>query len=139
MTETGRRVLPGVSSPLGATLSGEGVNFAVYSEGAERLELCLFDSADGLTAETIPFAERTGFVWHCFVPGLRAGQLYGLRAHGPYDPEQGLRFNGAKLLIDPYARALTGSLDWDEPLFGYVPGGPDLDLKRDDRDDARGV
>jgi len=97
MTETGRRVLPGFASPLGPTLTGEGVNFAVYSEGAERLELCLFDTADGVTTEAIPFVERTGFVWHCFVPGLRAGQLYGLRAHGPYDPEQGLRFNGAKL------------------------------------------
>jgi glycogen operon protein len=115
------------------------VNFAVYSEGAERLELCLFDSPDGEAIETIPFVERTGFVWHCFVAGLGVGQLYGLRAHGPYDPEHGLRFNGAKLLIDPYARALAGRLNWNEPVFGYVAGGHDLVLTRDDRDDARGV
>jgi glycogen operon protein len=139
MTDTGRRVLPGVASPLGATIQDGGVNFAVYSEGADRLELCLFDAPDGDAVETVPFVERTGFVWHCFVAGLGAGQLYGLRAHGPYDPEAGLRFNRAKLLIDPYARALAGALDWDAPLFGYAAGGPTLDLAMDARDDARGV
>src|SRR3954470_13555172 len=120
MTETGRRVLPGVPSPLGPTLLQEGVNFAVYSEGAERLELCLFDAPDGEAVETIEFQEKTGFVWHCLVHGLGAGQLSVLRAHGPYDPQKGLRFNDAKLLIDPYARALTGKHDWDAPVYGYV-------------------
>src|SRR5215213_3163953 len=134
-TQSARRILPGQPSPLGATPSDEGVNFAVYSEGAERLELCLFATPDGEAVATVPFVERTGYVWHCFVPELRVGQLYGLRAHGPYDPEQGLRFNGAKLLIDPYARALAGAVNWDQPVFGYVAGGPDLDLTIDGRDD----
>ena len=120
-TKSGRRVLPGQPSPLGATLTDEGVNFAVYSEGAERLELCLFDTPDGEPIETIPFFEKMGYIWHSFVPGLKAGQLYGLRAHGPYEPEKGLRFNAAKLLVDPYARALAGELNWDEPAVRLRP------------------
>jgi isoamylase len=132
------RVLPGRPVPLGATPQPAGVNFAVFSEGAERIELCLFDSM-GRESSRIPLTMRTGHTWHCFVSGIGAGQLYGYRAHGPYDPARGLRFNAAKLLIDPYARALTGKLNWNAPLHGYRPDGARADFTLDQRDDAWGV
>ena len=103
------------------------------------MELCLF-AEDGRTlTRSIPIRESTGRVWHCYVPGLRPGQLYGFRVHGPYEPENGYRFNPAKLLIDPYAKALAGTVDWNQPVFGYPLGNPNEDLEKDDRDSAAGV
>ena len=131
-------VWPGKPYPQGATFDGLGVNFAVYSQGAEKVEVCLFDPADP-AKETARFAlpEVTDYVWHGYVPQLKPGALYGLRVHGPYEPERGLRFNPAKLLVDPYAKALHGRVDWEQPVFGYKLGGDDLE--RDDQDSAAGV
>ena len=104
-------MLPGNPHPLGATVLPGGVNFSIYSRGAERVELCLFDELPG--SETrVNLAGRTGHVWHGFLPGVSAGQLYGYRVHGPFDPPSGKRFNPSKLLIDPYARAIAGKVDW---------------------------
>ncbi|MGY1616828.1 glycogen debranching protein GlgX [Geodermatophilus sp. SYSU D00691] len=111
------QVWPGTAYPLGATYDGTGTNFAIFSEVAERVELCLFDE-DG-TEERIVLEEMDGFVWHAFLPGIQPGQRYGFRVHGPYDPEQGLRCNPNKLLLDPYAKAIDGQVDWDEACFGY--------------------
>jgi glycogen operon protein len=134
------KILPGKPSPLGATWDGEGVNFALYSENATEVELCLFDSEDP-SRETDRFRLRevTAHVWHGWVPGVGPGQLYGFRVGGPYEPERGMRFNPAKLLIDPYARALAGSVGWESPVFGYPLGGEEEDLARDDGDSAPGV
>jgi glycogen operon protein len=131
-------IWPGSEEPLGATPDREGVNFAVYSKSAERVDLCLFDPEDP-TREIarIPLQEKTARVWHGYVPGLAPGALYGFRAWGPYDPAKGHRFNGNKLLIDPYARALTGEVDFRQPVFGYRLGATDLDI--DDRDSAPGM
>jgi glycogen operon protein len=113
------------------------VNFALFSEHATGVDLCLFDAADASVArEQIPLRERTDLVWHGYIPDLGPGQLYGYRAHGPYEPERGFRFNPAKLLIDPYARALAGELHWSDEVFGYRVGDPAGDLSRDDRDSA---
>jgi glycogen operon protein len=134
------RVLPGRPSPLGATWDGKGVNFALYSENATEVELCLFATRDpAKETERIRLREVTAHVWHGYVPGLRPGQLYGFRVNGPYEPERGQRFNPAKLLIDPYARALAGEVDWKRPVFGYTLGAEEQDLVRDDRDSAPGV
>jgi isoamylase len=131
------QLLPGQPYPLGATWDGLGVNFALYSAHAEGVELVLFDSPDDeAPASTIPLGERTGPVWHGYIPGIRPGQLYGYRVHGPYDPEQGLRFNANKVLLDPYAKAIGRSLRWDDSLFGYEIGHPDEDLSFDPRDSA---
>lgn len=126
----------GRAAPLGATFDGDGVNFAVFSEHAQRMELCLF-SEDG-TQETARLAlpERDGDVWHGYVCGLRPGQFYGYRAHGPYEPDAGHRFNPNKLLIDPYARRLTGHPVWDDALMGYETDSKQLDLSFDTRDSA---
>ncbi|MBX5494508.1 MAG: glycogen debranching protein GlgX [Bryobacteraceae bacterium] len=132
-----RIVLPGKPFPQGATLDGLGVNFALYSEEATAVELCLFNE-DG-AEERIAFSERTGFVWHGYIPGIKAGQLYGYRVHGPFAPEKGQRFNPAKLLIDPYAKALAGQVNWEAPVFGYRLGDPDADLAMDTQDDAWGI
>ena len=105
-----RAVLPGDPFPLGATLTDAGTNFSLFSEHAERVELCLFDEHGN--EERIEVCDTTFFNWHCFVPGVGAGQRYGYRVHGPYDPERGLRFNPAKLLLDPYAKAIDGTVDW---------------------------
>jgi len=118
----GRRCLPGKPYPLGAAWDGLGVNFAIYSEHATRIELCLYDSRTKRETERIQVTEHTAFVWHCYIPGLQPGQLYGYRVNGPWDPAHGLRFNPAKLLIDPYARAISGSVDWDKPIFPYKFG-----------------
>jgi glycogen operon protein len=134
------KILPGKPSPLGATWDGEGVNFALYSENATEVELCLFDSENpSRETERIRLREVTAHVWHGWVPGLGPGQLYGFRVGGPYEPERGMRFNPAKLLIDPYARALAGSVSWESPVFGYPLGGEEEDLTRDDGDSAPGV
>jgi isoamylase len=132
-------ILPGKPYPQGATWDGIGVNFSLYSEGATGVELCLFNALQGPAARTIPIQESTGHIWHCYIPGIQPGQLYGYRVQGPYEPEKGLRFNPAKLLIDPYAKALAGSVDWNAPVFGYQFGGEDPDLALDDRDDAAAV
>jgi isoamylase len=134
----GEPVWPGRPHPLGATADGEGVNFAVYSGGAERVEICIFDDNDPRReVRRIPLGDVTGHVWHGYVPGLRPGALYGVRAWGPYEPRRGLRYNGNKLLVDPYARALTGEANFREPIFGYQPGQSDETF--DDRDSAAGV
>ena len=134
-----RIVLPGKPFPLGATWDGTGVNFAVYSENATKVELCLYDNRSRKEYERFEVKENTAFTWHCYIPGVQPGQLYGYRVHGPWEPQRGLRFNPAKLLIDPYAQAVSGRVNWDEPIFPYQFGGEDSDLVRDDRDDGDGM
>jgi glycogen operon protein len=134
------RILPGSPHPLGATWDGLGVNFAIYSCHATRVELVLFDARDpGRDLATLALPERTAFVWHGYVPGVQPGQLYGYRVHGEYAPERGLRFNPAKLVLDPYAKAVAGTIDWSAPVFPYVLNGPRADLEPDEQDDAWGV
>jgi isoamylase len=128
-------VLAGRPFPQGAFADPEGTNFSLWSEGAERVELCLFDD-DG-HEERIEVTERTAMQWHCLVEGVGPGQRYGYRVHGPYDPERGLRFNPDKLLLDPYAAAIDGTVDWHGPtLLPYVPGAEDDDRTRDEADSA---
>jgi isoamylase len=134
-----RTILPGKPYPQGATWDGSGVNFSIYSEDAKAVNLCLFEDPQSAECETIALRESTGRIWHCYIHGVRPGQYYGFRIDGAYEPENGLRFNPAKLLIDPYAKALAGNLDWNAPVFGYETGNPDEDLKRDDRDDVAAV
>jgi glycogen operon protein len=124
-------IWPGKPYPLGASFDGVGTNFALFSEVADRVELCLFDD-DG-TEERVELTEVDAYVWHCYLPAVRAGQRYGYRVHGPFDPSRGLRCNPAKLLLDPYARATAGEIDWDESLFGYRFGDPE---SRNDDDSA---
>jgi glycogen operon protein len=112
------------------------VNFAVFSRNAEKIELCLFDDEGKKEVQRILLRERTDFVWHGYLPQARPGQLYGYRAHGPYRPEQGHRFNPHKLLIDPYARSLAGSIKWSDMQFGYTIGHRKEDLSFDRRDSA---
>src|SRR5581483_6503241 len=133
-----RETWPGRPSPLGATCDRQGVNFALYSENAQGVELCLFDSPDAAHAvEVIPLSQRTRYTWHVYLPGCRPGQLYGYRVYGPFDPVGGLRFNPAKLLLDPYAKAIAGEVAWSKGSpFGYPLGNPQGDLVRDDTDDA---
>jgi isoamylase len=133
------KIWPGRPYPLGATWDGQGTNFAIFSEGASGVELCLFDAVDEPERIAIPLPETTAHVWHGYLPGVRPGQLYGYRVYGPYEPEAGLRFNPAKVLLDPYARAVASKPDWSAPLFGYPLGNPDQDLRRDDGDSARGA
>ncbi|HEY0795140.1 MAG TPA: glycogen debranching protein GlgX [Acidisarcina sp.] len=133
-----RTLLPGKPYPLGAKWDGTGVNFSLYSENATGVELCLYDEHDVECAK-ISLTECTAFVWHGYVPGISPGQRYGYRVHGPWEPHNGLRFNPAKLLVDPYAQAICGDVKWSEPIFPYVFGGDDADLNRDDRDSASGV
>jgi isoamylase len=131
------KVWPGKPYPLGATWDGSGVNFAVFSENAAGVDLCLFDIGDpNRQTARIPISERTDQVWHIYLPEARPGQLYGYRIHGPYAPEEGHRFNPAKLLLDPYAKAVAGTIRWNDALFGYTIGHPDGDLARDERDSA---
>ncbi|SHF51148.1 isoamylase [Jatrophihabitans endophyticus] len=117
------QIWPGSAYPLGATYDGSGTNFALFSEVAEKVELCLFD-ADG-TETKVQLHEVDGYVWHAFLPGVEPGQRYAYRVHGPNDPAHGLRCNPNKLLLDPYAKAIDGSIDWDESLFGYHWGDED--------------
>jgi len=126
-----REVWPGRAYPLGATYDGAGTNFAVFSEVAERVELCLFD-ADG-TETRITLPEVDGFVWHAFVPTIEPGQRYGYRVYGPYEPHAGLRCNPNKLLLDPYSKAIDGTFEWNQSLFGYTFGDPE---SRNDDDSA---
>ena len=105
-----RTLLPGIPYSLGATSSDKGTNFAIYSEGATRVDLVFFD-AGGSETDSVTLRERTAFVWHGFLPGIQPGQFYGYRVHGPWEPEKGHRFNPAKLLVDPYAKAISGKVD----------------------------
>ncbi len=127
---------PGRGFPLGASFDGEGVNFAVFSRHGTRVTVCLFDEAGKVETARIHLPEREGDIWHGHVAGLRPGQLYGLRVDGPYQPDQGHRFNVNKLLIDPYARRLTGEPVWGDALMGYKAGAPHADLTFDLRDSA---
>jgi glycogen operon protein len=129
----------GSPSQLGATWDGSGVNFALYSENAERVELCLFDPKSRREVERVDVPYRTDFVWHCYLPEARPGLLYGYRVHGPYAPEQGHRFNPHKLLLDPYARMIEGPLRWTDAHFGYRVGSRREDLSFDTRDNAKGA
>jgi isoamylase len=123
------KIWPGQSYPLGATWDGAGVNFALFSENATGAELCLFDGPDGNREVTrIRMPEQTDQVWHVSLPEVRPGQLYGDRVRGPYEPEAGHRFNAAKLLLDPYAKAIAGTIRWSDALFGYTVGHADADL-----------
>jgi isoamylase len=125
------RPWPGTPYPLGASYDGAGTNFALFSEAADQVELCLFDD-EGVETR-IALTEVDGFVWHGYLPGIVPGQRYGYRVHGPYEPHRGLRCNPAKLLIDPYARMVEGTLDWHESVFGYRMDAPD---ERSDTDSA---
>ena len=131
------KIWPGDPYPLGATWDGRGVNFALFSEFGTRVELCLFDSPTARRESVcIPLHERTDFVWHCYLPGIKPGQLYGYRVHGPYDPKSGHRFNPHKVLLDPYAKGIGRTLSWDDSLFGYQIGSPKQDHSFSDQDNA---
>jgi isoamylase len=122
--------------PLGATWDGLGVNFALFSAHAQRVEVCLFDNDGNTETERFDLPEYTDEVWHGYLPDARPGTVYGFRVHGPYDPQAGHRFNPYKLLIDPYAKQLVGTLKWDDAVFGYSIGHKDGDLSFDERDSA---
>ncbi len=130
------KAFPGNPYPLGATWDGKGVNFAIFSERASRIDLCLLGEDDRETR--IPLRERTAFVWHAYLPGIGPGQRYAYRAEGPYEPERGLRFNPNNLLLDPYAKALDARERWAAGLFGYELGSPEEDRKQNEVD-ARGA
>lgn len=135
-----REILPGRPYPLGANWDGEGVNFTLFSENAQRVELLLFESPKAKQASAhIELKERTAYVWHVYLPGIQAGQLYAYRVYGPYEPEKGQRFSPSKLLIDPYAKAIAGDIQWNNTLFGYRVGDSRKDLSRDERDSAQFV
>jgi isoamylase len=137
VTDRRLRLWPGSAYPLGATWDGEGVNFAIFSESATGVDLCLFAGSEGeAELARIAMTEWTDQVWHVYLPDVRPGQLYGYRVHGRYDPERGHRFNPAKLLLDPYAKAISGRLRWDDSLFGYTVGDSAKDLSLDPRDSA---
>ena len=114
------QISEGSPFPLGATWTGEGVNFALFSANATKVQLCLFDETGENQLECIDLPEYTDEIWHVFVKGLAPGAVYGYRAHGPYEPENGHRFNPNKLLMDPYAKAFVGELKWDPAVFGYT-------------------
>src|SRR5437870_10828258 len=139
------QVWPGTAYPLGASWDGSGTNFALFSEVATAVELCLFgpgvagQAADRGAERRVMLTEVDGFVWHCYLPEVGPGQRYGYRVHGPYEPIRGHRFNPAKLLLDPYAKAIDGTVDWehDANVLPYVPTGDgDADLEPDDEDDV---
>jgi isoamylase len=131
------RTRPGAPYPLGATWDGAGVNFALFSEHATAVELCLYDPADpGRERQRVPMPEQTNEVWHVYLPEARPGLLYGYRVHGPYEPTDGHRFNPAKLLLDPYAKAIASDVKWHDAVFGYRIGAEAEDLEPDDRDSA---
>jgi len=134
------RVWPGTPYPQGATWDGQGVNFSLFSEHAAGVELCLFDGPDDAEeSHRIEMRERTDLIWHCYLPDARPGQLYGYRVHGPYEPERGHRFNPHKLLMDPYAKAISGLIKWSDALYGYPIGDTEEDLVIDSRNSAGGM
>src|SRR6201985_3800287 len=129
--------LPGEAFPLGATWDGKGVNFALFSENATGVELQLFKHpADELESEKIQITEKTGYIWHVYVPDIGPGQLYGYRVSGPYEPENGHRFNRNKLLLDPYSKAMSGTIEWNDALFGYQVGDEKQGLSFSETDSA---
>ena len=132
-----RTLLPGKPYPLGSTAHRKGTNFALFSEGATRVDVCFYDT-DGNEIDCVTLMERTAFVWHGFINGIKPGQLYNYRVHGPWDPEHGMLFNAAKTLLDPYAKAISGEVDWKAPIFPYdlASGDPH---KIDEQDSTRGV
>jgi isoamylase len=130
---------PGRPFPLGSTWDGRGTNFALFSEHATAVDLCLFDATSAGESERFPLQDRTDQVWHAYLPGIGPGQLYGFRVSGPYRPDEGHRFNPNKLLVDPYTRAIAGGLRWSDAVYGYTPGHPDEDASFDDRDSAPDV
>jgi glycogen operon protein len=137
MIEDRPRTRPGRPYPLGATWDGAGVNFALFSEHATAVALCLYDERDpGKEVRQVRVEQRTDQVWHVYLPGVRPGTLYAFRVNGPYEPRQGHRFNPAKALLDPYAKAIAGTLQWNDAFFGYRAGDPAGDVRPDDRDSA---
>ncbi len=126
------KIYTGSPYPLGATYDGEGVNFALFSEHAEAVELCLYTSSDEEEVTKFKITEKTHQVWHIYLSGIRPGQRYGYRVYGPHDPSQGHRFNPHKLLIDPYAKAISGTVQWDDALFAYTIGDDDMSLDTTD-------
>lgn len=132
-----QHVRPGSPYPLGPTWDGDGVNFALFSENATGVELCFFDAREpSKQVGTIKIEEVTHHIWHVYVPGIKPGQLYGYRVHGPYEPENGHRFNPSKLLVDPYSKALSGIIDWNDALFAYQIGDAQEDLSFNNTDSA---
>src|SRR5579883_1190027 len=131
------RIWPGRPYPLGATWDGKGVNFALFSSHAEKVELCLFDTSGAREIDRVPLPEYTDEVWHGYLPDATPGTLYGYRVYGPYDPRRGHRFNPHKLLVDPYAKALVGTIRHSDAIFGYRLGAAREDLAFDRRDSAR--
>ena len=130
-------VCPGKPYPLGATWDGHGVNFALFSENATRVELCLFDSPEAeRESSRLRLPEQTDMVWHAYLPDVKPGQLYGYRVHGPYEPEYGQRFNPNKVLLDPYAKAIGRDVTWADEMFGYRVDSEEADLSFDERDNA---
>ncbi|WP_442589129.1 glycogen debranching protein GlgX [Pedobacter sp. AW31-3R] len=130
-------VYPGRPYPLGSTWDGKGVNFAIFADHATAVELCFFNKeSDRKEVVKLSLIERTHHVWHGYVPGIQPGQLYGYRIYGPFKPEEGCRFNPNKLLIDPYAKAISGVIDWHDALFGYELGSPEMDLGFSEEDSA---
>ncbi|MCR4300914.1 MAG: glycogen debranching enzyme, partial [Sulfuricaulis sp.] len=132
-------VWPGRPYPLGATWDGEGVNFALFSEHAEKVELCLFETKGNRETARIPLSWQTDLVWHCYLPDARPGLLYGYRVYGPYEPKKGKRFNHNKLLLDPYAKAIAGQVKWSNADFGYRVGHKQEDLSFDRSNNAPGI
>src|SRR4051812_32982759 len=130
------RVREGLPYPKGATWDGKGVNFSLFSAHATKVELCLFDSHGRSEEQRIELPEYTDEIWHGYIEGLSPGTVYGYRVHGPYEPDNGHRFNPNKLLLDPYAREFMGQIRWDHACFGYTIGSPDDDLSFDERDSA---
>ncbi len=130
-------VWPGKPYPLGANWDGKGVNFALFSENATGAQLCLFDSdAADSPVTTLQMTEQTNYVWHIYLPGVKPGQRYGFRVEGPYDPANGQRFNPNKLLLDPYAKAIDGRINWNDAVFGYpvTSQDPKRDMEMDTTD-----
>jgi len=134
-----KEVWPGRPHPRGATWDGEGVNFALFSENAKRVELCLFDASGRREVQRVVMGEHTDQVWHCYLPEARPGLVYGYRVYGPYRPLEGHRFNPHKLLLDPYAKSIVGAVRWSDALFGYTVGHKRADLSLDRRDSASGM
>lgn len=133
---TNFKILPGEWQRLGARYTGEGVNFALFSAHADRVELCLYDPSGTVEIARMDLPDYTNEIWHGFVPGLKPGALYGFRVHGPFEPENGHRFNHNKLLLDPYARELVGDIRWSSEVFGYHFDDPDKDMSFNDLDSA---
>ena len=131
------RVWPGRPYPLGATWNGSGVNFALYSENATNVELCLFESPDASKEYCrISLPESTDLVWHCYLPDILPDQVYGYRVYGPHEPEKGHRFNPNKILLDPYAKGIARETRWSDGVWGYKLGDERADLSFDERDSA---